>query len=114
MYPRYRRPGDPAAPGRRYGHLHNNFIQVAAELGLIGFGFWLSIWIVYFRHAWHTCQRLPPQRQQARALVVGSMAGIAALIVAGCFEYNFGDSEVVLLVWFSMALPYLAHLELGG
>jgi O-antigen ligase len=115
MYLQYRHPDDPSAPGRRYGHLHNNFIQVAAEVGLIGFGFWLSIWIVYFRHTWRTGKRLPPHRRQARALVVGSMASMAALLVAGCFEYNFGDAEVILLGWFSMALPYLAPLtELDG
>jgi hypothetical protein len=29
--------------------------------------------------------------------------------VAGLFEYNFGDAEVIMLVYFLMALPYVAQ-----
>jgi hypothetical protein len=41
------------------------------------------------------------------ALVVGSLAGVTGFHVAGLFEYTFGDSEVIMLVYFLMALPYI-------
>ena len=41
-----------------------------------------------------------------RALVAGSIAAITAFLVAGMSEHNFGDSEVVMLAWMIMALPF--------
>ena len=49
---------------------------------------------------------LPPTRADDRALVAGSIAAVAAFLVAGCFEYNFGDSEVIDLLWIVMAFPF--------
>ena len=34
------------------------------------------------------------------------MAAIAAFLVAGLFEYNFGDTEVLLVAVALMALPF--------
>jgi hypothetical protein len=39
--------------------------------------------------------------------VLGSLASVASFHVAGLSEYTFGDSEVVMLVYFLMALPFL-------
>ena len=38
--------------------------------------------------------------------MAGSIAAVAAFLVAGCFEYNFGDSEVIDLLWIVMAFPF--------
>jgi O-antigen ligase len=91
------------------GHLHNNFIQVAAERGVIGLGCWLWIWGAFYWHAGQIYRRLGPEARQARALVIGSLASVAGFHIAGIFEYNFGDSEVIMLVYFLMALPYVAR-----
>jgi hypothetical protein len=36
------------------------------------------------------------------------MGSWVALVVAGMFEYNFGDSEVLTLFLFLMSAPYAA------
>ena len=41
-----------------------------------------------------------------RALVAGSVAAVTGFLVAGLSEYNFGDSEVVMVAWAVMALPW--------
>jgi hypothetical protein len=41
-----------------------------------------------------------------RALVVGGLAAIVGFLVGGLSEYNFGDSEVVMVAWAIMALPW--------
>ena len=42
---------------------------------------------------------------------------MAGFLVAGLFEYNFGDSEVIDLLWVVMAFPFVcsrqARLEAG-
>ena len=40
------------------------------------------------------------------ALVGGVIAATAAFLVAGLFEYNFGDTEVLLAAVVLMAVPF--------
>jgi O-antigen ligase len=90
-------------------HLHNNFMQVAAERGLIGLGCWLWIWVAFYGQAWLIYRRLEPCASHARALAIGSLASVTGFHVAGLTEYTFGDSEVIMLVYFLMALPYVVQ-----
>jgi hypothetical protein len=48
---------------------------------------------------------------QASALVTGAMAAIAGFLVAGLFEHNFGDSEVLLAATFVMGLVFAVDRE---
>jgi O-antigen ligase len=108
VYPTYK---DPRALRERRGHLHNNVIQVAAERGLLGLACWLWIWVAFYREAWHIYGSLEPGAGAAKALVVGSLASVTAFHVAGLSEYTFGDAEVMMLVYFLMALPFLARQQ---
>jgi O-antigen ligase len=90
-------------------HLHSNLMQVAAERGLIGLGCWLWIWVAFYGQAWRIYRGLEPHACQARGLVVGSLASVTGFHVAGLTEYTFGDSEVIMLVYFLMALPYVVQ-----
>jgi O-antigen ligase len=108
VYPDYKHPD---AVRDQRGHLHNNLIQIAAERGLIGAACWLWIWVAFYRDAWGTVRGLTPGTPRAMALVIGSIAGITGFHVAGLFEYTFGDSEVIMLVYFLMALPYIVTNE---
>jgi hypothetical protein len=103
-YPEYR---DPTARRPATGHLHNNLVQIAAERGLVGLVAWLAIWVVFFVKAARVHARLPAARAGDRALVAGSIAAVGGFLVAGLFEYNFGDSEVIGLVWVVMAFPFV-------
>ena len=103
-YPEYR---DPAARRPGTGHLHNNVVQIAAERGALGLAAWLSIWIAFFVQAARIYARLPAARADDRALVAGSLAAVTGFLVAGLFEYNFGDSEVIGLTWVVMAFPFV-------
>ena len=103
----YRAYKHPNAVRDQRPHLHNNLFQIAAERGLIGVGCWLWIWVAFYRQAWTILRHLGPGRPRATALVVGSLASVTGFHVAGLFEYTFGDSEVIMLVYFLMALPYV-------
>lgn len=107
VYLDYKAPADPVACGdRRLGHLDNNLVQVAVERGLIGVACWLWIWGSYVRRWWLMYEGIAPQNGQTKALLVGSLASVTGFHVAGLFEYTFGDSEVIMLVYFLMALPF--------
>jgi O-antigen ligase len=107
-YPEYK---NPAARRPGTGHLHNNLVQIAAERGLLGLAAWLAIWIAFFALAGRIYARLPASRVDDRALVAGSLAAVGGFLVAGLFEYNFGDSEVIGLLWVVMAFPFVVDPE---
>jgi len=91
------------------GHLHNNLIQIAAERGLLGLACWLWIWVAYGYHTWRIYRRLGPEDPGAKALVVGSLASVIGFHTEGLFEHTFGDSEVITLTYFLMALPFVVQ-----
>jgi hypothetical protein len=43
--------------------------------------------------------------------VRAALGALTGLFVAGLFEYNFGDSEVLMLTLLLMALPYASRRE---
>jgi len=109
-------------PDWMYQHLHNNFLQIAAERGVPGLLLWL--WLIS-RLAWDAWKVYRMAKQAPRdkggdgkieALVVSTAAlgACAALLFAGMFEYNFGDSEVLTLFLFMMSSPYVYLQEWGA
>lgn len=91
---------------QRTGHVHNTPLQILVERGGLGLAAWLAIWLAFYRRAVGLLRRLDPSRAGERALVAGSLAAVTGFLVAGLSEYNFGDSEVVMLAWAVMALPW--------
>ena len=100
VYPHYR---DPRAEKQLNPHLHNVPLQIAAERGLPALLIWL--WFVF------TLLRDFVRKVRAstvRWLYTAGLAGVVAMLAAGMFEYNFGDSEFLMLFLLLVTLPYAA------
>jgi len=102
----YRHYAQAEALMKRTGHLHNSALQILVELGVAGLLAWLWIWAAFFTEAVRLFRRLPVAAIRERALVAGSIAAITGFLVAGMSEHNFGDSEVAMLAWVIVALPF--------
>jgi O-antigen ligase len=103
VYPRFRWL---EAPNPRQPHLHDNVLQIAAERGLPGLAFFLW-WVgIAFLAALREAQRAAAEGRGARWGAAGALAALAAVFVAGLFEYNLGDSEVLMLVLLLTAVPF--------
>lgn len=98
VYPRYKWP---EAPNPRQPHLHNNALQIAATRGLPGFAFFAWWVVIVLATALAEARRSAPSWT-----AVAALGGLVALLVAGLFEYNLGDSEVLLLALLLSALPF--------
>jgi O-antigen ligase len=86
-------------------HLHNVPIQIAAERGIPALLVWLWFIAVAARDLWRQLRR-----GQAPAIAGAGLAAIVAMLAAGMFEYNFGDSEFLMLFLGLITLPFAATL----
>jgi O-antigen ligase len=101
VYPRYRGP-DAVEPNQP--HLHNVPLQIGAERGLIALATWL--WFIA-SVAWHLARRFREGRY--RYLSAAGLSALAAMLAAGMFEHNFGDSEFLMLFLVLITLPFAAE-----
>jgi putative inorganic carbon (HCO3(-)) transporter len=85
-------------------HLHNVPVQVAAERGLPA----LAVWFWFVVVAALDLKRLFDSPWSRRWLSAAGLAAIVAMVTAGLFEYNFGDSEFLMLFLFLITLPFAA------
>jgi O-antigen ligase len=107
VYPEYRWA---EAPNPRAPHLHDNALQIAAERGLPCLIWW--VWLL--AEAMGSAYReLPRGSSPGRAAgpdprwgAAAALAILVAVMVAGLFEYNFGDSEILMFVLLATALPF--------
>ena len=79
-------------------HLHNNALQVAVDTGWLGLAAWLA-WMaaegVRLARGW------PARRREGGATAgvqLGAFCGFIGLMLVGLVEYNFGDTEIFMLL----------------
>jgi O-antigen ligase len=102
-FSRYYRGGDLNQANFYYGHLENNVLQIAAERGLLCLA--AFFWFILELYA-SLLDMLKTAPQDTHWLVLSALAALSGFIVAGLFSYNFGDSEILLLLLFIVSIPY--------
>jgi len=99
VYPLYR---TPTAPRLLVPHLHNSYLQLAAERGIPALSFFVALLGASFLAGWRTFRR----GGRAADLGLGIAGAVLAFAVAGLFENNWGDTEVQRLALFVLAAPF--------
>jgi O-antigen ligase len=84
-------------------HLHNVPLQIAAERGIPALAIWTWFIVALFAGLF----RLFRQGRE-RVLTATALAAVVAMLAAGLFEYNFGDSEFLMLFLVLVTLPFAA------
>jgi putative inorganic carbon (HCO3(-)) transporter len=100
----------PLPPGW-YGHLHSIYLHYAAERGIPTALALVAGLLMMLRDFGRALHRLGPGRDDRRFLLHGAIAVVIAVMVAGVFEVNLGDSEVLTIFLAVAALGYLACEE---
>jgi O-antigen ligase len=111
VYQDYKLADDPWLERREFKHMHNNLVQLAAGRGIPALCCWLWFWAAVLWHARRADGRWGRAGPHSRALTAGGLACIAAFLVAGLFEYNYGDGEVIALLLFAVALLFRSSLS---
>ena len=101
---RYAEYRDPEAVEKVNPHLHNVPVQIAAERGLPALALWLwfivSLTIGLVRRV---------RTGDTPFLAASGLAAVTAMLAAGMFEHNFGDSEFLMLFLILVTLPFAAE-----
>jgi len=105
VYPRYRVPDAVKATNP---HLHNVPMQIAAERGLPA----LAAWVWFVVAASLALFKLV-RKARNKSLAAAALGAMAAMLAAGLTEYNFGDSEFLMLLLVMITLPFAANRD-GG
>jgi O-antigen ligase len=95
-------------PSGFYQHLHNFYLQFAAERGIptMLMMIWMLLMIIY--DFFRALQRLPPGPGDARFLLHGGIAAVIGIMVSGLFEVNLNDSAVLFVFLIAVACGYVA------
>lgn len=87
------------------GHMHNNFFHILATLGLFGFAafLFLLIKIYHVNIKIHKAVKGIPFKY---SYSLGVLGAFTAFIFAGLTEWNFGDHEIITMIWFLIGLNF--------
>ena len=100
VYTQYRAPG---AVQQTNQHLHNVPMQIAAERGIPA----LCVFLWFVFTLGRDLLRMFRSGDN-RVLAATGLASLIAMLAAGMFEYNFGDSEFQMLFLVLITLPFAA------
>ncbi len=104
VYPIYRHP---TAPRLLVPHLHNAYLQLAAERGIPALSVYLALLGSSTLAAWRGFRR----GGSGAELHLGVLGALAAFALAGLFENNWGDTELQRVVLLLLAAPFVLETQ---
>ncbi len=79
-------------------HQHNNFMQMLVTLGIVGVLSFLWLIFTIFKILFQSIKKLKDDPVYS-GISWGITAVFIAFIVTGLFEYNFFDSEIIMIIF---------------
>ncbi len=105
IYARYKLPQatEPA------GHLHSVPVQIAATMGIVGLAAFAFLYFSLLRCAWTGLRPMLRAGGVEAGLRLGVLAALVGFLVAGLFEWNFGDEELLYILYPLVGLAWSAR-----
>ena len=88
----------------RRSHAHSNYLHMAAEAGLVGLAAFAFLWAQVLRLGWEAIARAPAGVPGLWSAAAGAWVAIVGFLVGGITQYTFGDNEVALAMWVTVAI----------
>lgn len=104
IYPKYTKPESDA----ELMHMHNNFLQILCNFGIIGFISWSAMMIYIFIRQIKIFI-LTKDNFLLNTIAVASLVSMVVFQLSGLTEWSFGDHEVITVGWFCFGLAFLAE-----
>ncbi len=98
----------------KLNHLHNNLMHVTLELGWAG----MLVWVVWmgsiFVVAWRASRANRGEDPMVSGPGLAVLGAFSAFLFNGMVEYNFGDSEIFMLLMLIMGMAAALALAQGS
>jgi len=92
-----------------WGHMHSNLLQIALERGIPALILWLAFLFLYARTLWRSIRSEANLAWIDRGILLGALGGLTGFVTSGLVHYNWGDSEVVMVLFMIMGLSLVIH-----
>ncbi len=86
-----------------YAHAHNDYLNMAANSGLMGLTSWLAVWSAWFYYSFQTL-RLKTISLMEQRILLGSILGLTGIFIAAFFQCYYTDLENNIFWWFLVVL----------
>jgi O-antigen ligase len=93
------------------GHMHSDYLQIALERGVPALIVWLILLGTYARMLWRVRRRIPSENWIERGIILGALGGLVGFMCSGLVHYNWGDSEVVMILYLIMGLSLVVERQ---
>jgi len=93
-----------------YGHMHNEILNIAVQMGILGVLAFAGMWWAFFAGCCRFWKRARLKDPQTAAAVLGSAGAIAGILAAGFFQCHYTDIEVGMIWWFIVGMASAAPL----
>ena len=94
-----------------WGHMHSDYLQIALERGVPALLVWLILLGTYARMLWRLRHRVSKENWIERGIVLGALGGLIGFMLSGIVHYNWGDSEVVMILYLIMGLSLVVERQ---
>ena len=89
----------------RRSHAHSNYLHMAAEAGLVGLAAFARLWAQVLRLGWEAVAGASAAAVPGLwSTAAGAWVAIVGFLVGGITQYTFGDNEVALTMWVTVAI----------
>lgn len=92
---------------------HNEYLQLWAELGIVGLGIFIWLMFSYFSYGLKLLKKTKDEYRQG--VIIGLMGAVVAVLVDGLFGFPLHLPATVILFWLALGLTgAVGLLEEGG
>ena len=97
-------------PGKDMLHLHSTPLQLAFDRGLPMLALWVWLMTAFWLYM-ERAEKLARDRSDTNAygVLLGVLGALTGFLISSLANYNYGDSEVVMLFWFLMGAAMVVN-----
>jgi putative inorganic carbon (hco3(-)) transporter len=87
-----------------WGHLHNNFVHIMAERGILGLSAFVALFFILFKTFLKRLSLKSKAANTSQHLALFGMLTLVGFLVSGLTETNYNDTEVLMSFYFALGL----------
>lgn len=85
-------------------HAHNDFLQTLVDGGALALAAFVALFARILVIGGRGYRAMTAADEPARSLAIAAWLAVVGFLIGGLTQYNFGDAEVVVCLWFTVAL----------